>query len=126
MGRDAGSLVVGTANAVLQGDIVGTVFQGDSQTQAAQAGLDGYNQSQKALARGAQLIVGEYTPYYVKSSGLLQYALGASAQTVQRVDIAAGVGVDAGTIGLDDSVDGTRQGSLILDSDMLNLSLIHI
>ena len=120
VGRDAGSLVVGTANAVLQGDIVGTVFQGDSQTQAAQAGLDGYNQSQKALARGAQLIVGEYTPYYVKSSGLLQYALGASAQTVQRVDIAAGVGVDAGTIGLDDSVDGTRQGSLILDSDMLN------
>ncbi|MDR0280255.1 MAG: filamentous hemagglutinin family protein [Paucimonas sp.] len=120
VGRDAGSLVVGTGNAVLQGDIVGTVFQGDSQTQAAQAGLDGYNQSQKAVARGAQLIVGEYTPYYVKSSGLLQYALGASAQTVQRVDIAAGIGVDAGTIGLDDSVDATRQGTLSLDSDLLN------
>ncbi|KAI3488932.1 hypothetical protein L1887_46962 [Cichorium endivia] len=95
-------------------------FQGDSQTQAAQAGLDGYNQSQKAVARGAQLIVGEYTPYYVKSSGLLQYALGASAQTVQRVDIASGLGVDAGTIGLEDSVDGTRQGTLSLDSDLLN------
>ena len=120
VGRDAGSLVVGTSNAVLQGDIVGTVFQGDGQTQAAQAGLDGYNQSQKAVARGAQLIVGEYTPYYVKSSGLLQYALGASAQTVQRVSIAAGTGLDAGAIDLNDSVDGTRQGSLSLDSDLLN------
>ncbi|MHA6192881.1 filamentous hemagglutinin family protein [Pseudomonas wadenswilerensis] len=120
VGRDAGSLVVGTANAVLQGDIVGTVFQGDSQTQAAQAGLDGYNQSQKAVARGAQLIVGEYTPYYVKSSGLLQYALGASAQTVQRVSIASGGGLDASAIGLGDSIDGTRQGSLSLDSDLLN------
>ncbi|MCQ9616634.1 filamentous hemagglutinin N-terminal domain-containing protein [Paenalcaligenes niemegkensis] len=62
VGRDAGRLIIGTRNAVLEGDIVGDTYQGDRQNKAAQAGLDGYYQSQNAVARGAQLIVGTYTP----------------------------------------------------------------
>ena len=37
--------VIGTRNAVLEGEIVGDTYQGDRQTEAAQAGLDGYYQS---------------------------------------------------------------------------------
>ncbi len=50
VGRDAGSLVIGTRNAVLEGQIVGDTFQGDRQVQRPQVGLDGYNQSQNAVA----------------------------------------------------------------------------
>jgi len=83
VGRDAGRLVVSTASAVLEGQVVGDTYQGERQTQAAQKGLDGYLQSQKAVARGAQFVVGSYVPYYVKDSATLQYALGADAGTVK-------------------------------------------
>ncbi|NDM57936.1 hypothetical protein, partial [Klebsiella pneumoniae] len=63
VGRDAGSLVIGSANAPLDGQVVGDTYRGERQTEAPQAGLDGYNQSQNAVARGAQLGVGRYTPY---------------------------------------------------------------
>jgi len=85
VGRDAGRLVVSTASAVLEGQVVGDTYQGERQTQAAQKGLDGYLQSQKAVARGAQFVVGSYVPYYVKDSATLQYALGADAGTVKNV-----------------------------------------
>lgn len=62
VGRDAGSLVIGSANARLDGQVVGDTYRGERQTEAPQAGLDGYNQSQNAVARGAQLVVGRYTP----------------------------------------------------------------
>ncbi|MGP1666824.1 MAG: hypothetical protein ACTS5I_13115, partial [Rhodanobacter sp.] len=39
VGRDAGRLIVGTRNAVLEGGIVGDTYQGARQTEAAQAGL---------------------------------------------------------------------------------------
>lgn len=90
VGRDAGSLVIGSANARLDGQVVGDTYRGERQTEAPQAGLDGYNQSQNAVARGAQLVVGRYTPYYVKSSGLLEYALGADAGSLKQVVIGAG------------------------------------
>lgn len=62
VGRDAGSLVIGSANARLDGQVVGDTYRGERQTEAPQAGLDGYNQSQNAVARGAQMVVGRYTP----------------------------------------------------------------
>ena len=62
VGRDAGTLVIGTRNAVLEGTLASDTYQGERQTRGAQAGLDGYSQSQKAVARGAQLVVGSYTP----------------------------------------------------------------
>lgn len=120
VGRDAGRLIVGTANAVLEGQLVGDTYQGESQTQAAQQGLDGYYQSQKAVARGAQLIVGSYTPYYVKDSGTLQYALGANANTVKNVILGTGQDSIANALELDTALPEERNGTLYLDSDQLN------
>ncbi|MDP1045049.1 hypothetical protein Q6332_28740, partial [Klebsiella pneumoniae] len=50
VGRDAGKLVVGTSSAVLEGQVISDVFQVDRQTQAPNFNLDGYQQSQKAMA----------------------------------------------------------------------------
>lgn len=120
VGRDAGRLVVGTANAVLEGQLVGDTYQGERQTQAAQQDLDGYHQSQKTVARGAQLIVGTYTPYYVKDSGTLQYALGANANTVKNVILGNAADSIAAGLELDTALPEDRQGTLYLDSDQLN------
>ncbi|QHI97393.1 filamentous hemagglutinin N-terminal domain-containing protein [Xylophilus rhododendri] len=61
VGRDAGQLIVATRSAVLEGDIVSTVYQGARQTDKADATLDGYTQSQDAAPLAAQLILGSYT-----------------------------------------------------------------
>ena len=53
VGRDAGQLVIATANAVLDGQMIGEVYQGERQNQAPKPVLDGYQQSQTALARRA-------------------------------------------------------------------------
>ncbi|MGV5310560.1 filamentous hemagglutinin family protein [Pseudomonas aeruginosa] len=119
VGRDAGSLVIGSANARLDGQVVGDTYRGERQTEAPQAGLDGYNQSQNAVARGAQMVVGRYTPYYVKSSGLLEYALGADAGSLKQVVIGAGEAA-AEEPTLDAPVADERQGRLSLDSELLN------
>ncbi|WP_208227045.1 filamentous hemagglutinin N-terminal domain-containing protein [Brenneria izadpanahii] len=120
VGRDAGTLVIGTKNAVLEGEIAGDTYQGERQTQAAQAGLDGYSQSQKAAARGAQLVVGQYTPYYVKDSGTLQYGLTATSGAVQSVVLSAEVAAIAADLALDGELPEERQGALYLDTDLLN------
>ncbi|MBB32004.1 MAG: hemagglutinin [Gemmatimonadetes bacterium] len=120
VGRDAGKLIIGTANAVLEGQLVGDTYQGERQTEAAQAGLDGYHQSQNAVARGAQLIVGTYTPYYVKDSGTLQYALGANANTVKNVILGTAHESIANALELDTALPEDRQGTLYLDNDQLN------
>ena len=101
VGRDAGTLVVSTRQATLEGDLVGEVYQGDRQDQAPQAGLDGYYQSQKAIARRAQLVVGQYIPYYLEDEGRLGYQFN---PTVDRVQI-GGAATD---------------GALMLNADWLN------
>ncbi|MCK6190603.1 filamentous haemagglutinin family protein [Pseudomonas sp. EYE_354] len=117
VGRDAGKLVVGTTSAVLEGQVVSDVFQGDRQTQAPNINLDGYQQSQKAMAQRAQLIIGGYTPVYNKSTGTLRYAL---------TGIADEVLIDRNTQKIADGLDLTtalpadRQGKMVLDSDQLN------
>jgi filamentous hemagglutinin family protein len=120
VGRDAGTLVIGTRNAVLEGTLASDTFQGDRQTRAAQAGLDGYQQSQKAVARGGQLVVGSYVPFYVKESGSLEYALGATADTLKNVTIGEGAAGVANGIGLDGDLPADRQGTLYLDSHQLS------
>src|SRR3546814_446542 len=59
VGRDAGRLIISTTNAVLEGELVGDTYQGDRQTQAAQAGLDGYYQAQdrKSVVSGKSVSV---------------------------------------------------------------------
>jgi filamentous hemagglutinin family protein len=119
-GRDAGVLVIGTKSAVLEGEIAGDTFQGSRQTQAAQAALDGYNQSQQAVARRGQLVVGSYVPYYVKSSGSWVYGLSANADTPQNVVIAEEARKIAAGLGLDGVLPDDRGTTLYLDSAQLS------
>ncbi|NMG64162.1 filamentous hemagglutinin N-terminal domain-containing protein [Azoarcus indigens] len=116
VGRDAGKLVVATRSAVLEGDIRGDVYQGSAQTSAAQAGLDGYYQSQTAVARAGQLIVGNYLPIYDADQGLLRHALSAVADVVE-LGVAEAL---ADGIALDDAVATAREGRLLLASDSLS------
>ncbi|WP_308580948.1 filamentous haemagglutinin family protein [uncultured Pseudomonas sp.] len=117
VGRDAGKLVVGTTSAVLEGQVVSDVFQGTRQIQAPNIDLDGYQQSQKAMAQRAQLIIGGYTPVYNKTTGTLRYALSGNADQVL---------IDSNTQKIAEGLDLTtalpadRQGQIVLDSDQLN------
>ena len=117
VGRDAGKLVIGTSNAVLEGQLVSEVFKGDRQTQAPNINLDGYQQSHKAAAQRAQLIIGNYTPIYNKTSGTLRYALSPS---VDKVLIEANQQKIADGLDLATALPANRQGQLVLDSDQLN------
>ena len=117
VGRDAGKLVIGTPRAVLEGQVVSDAFQGTRQTQAPNINLDGYQQSQKAMAQRAQLIIGGYTPVYTTTTGTLRYALTGNADQVL---------IDSNTQKIADGLDLTtalpagRQGTMVLDSDQLN------
>jgi len=119
VGRDAGKLVVATSNAVLEGDIVSDVYQGARQTQAAEAGLDGYYQSQRAVARRGQLIVGQYTPIFDADEGLLRYKLSPLIDRVALADVNERI---ADALQLNDPVTEDRQGALVLDTGLLNES----
>ncbi|KAA8562418.1 Heme/hemopexin-binding protein [Pseudomonas extremaustralis] len=117
VGRDAGKLVVGTTSAVLEGQLISDVFQGDRQTQAPNLNLDGYQQSQKAMAQRAQLIIGGYTPVYNKTTGTLRYALNGTAAEVL---IDSNTQKIAEGLDLSTALPADRQGKLVLDSDQLN------
>ncbi|SFW14020.1 filamentous hemagglutinin family protein [Pseudomonas sp. NFACC04-2] len=117
VGRDAGKLVVSTRNAVLEGQIIGEVYQGERQTQAPNLNLDGYQQSQNAVARRAQLWVGSYTPIYDKTSGVINSGLNPTFDqvTVGKVTDKIAAGLD-----LTSAVGSDRQGKLVLDNALLN------
>lgn len=117
VGRDAGQLLVSTVNAVLGGQLLGEVFQGERQTQAPRAVIDGYEQSQTALARRAQLIVGSYLPSYQAASGGLRYTLNPLLDQV----LIGGEGRDEeSTEELNGAVAQDRQGKLLLNAGQLN------
>ncbi|BBP59049.1 hypothetical protein PHLH4_26390 [Pseudomonas sp. St316] len=117
VGRDAGKLVVSTRNAVLEGQIVGEVYQGERQTQAPNLNLDGYQQSQNAVARRAQLWVGSYTPIYDKTSGVINSGLN---PTFDQVTIGEVTDKIAAGLDLTSVVGSDRQGKLVLDNALLN------
>ncbi|AZC26918.1 filamentous haemagglutinin family protein [Pseudomonas sessilinigenes] len=117
VGRDAGKLVIGTGSAVLEGQLLSDVYKGDRQTQVPNVNLDGYQQSHKAAAQRAQLIIGNYTPIYNKANGTLRYAL---TPTVDQVLIAANQQKIADGLDLGSALPADRQGRLVLDSDQLN------
>ncbi|TKJ71361.1 hemagglutinin [Pseudomonas koreensis] len=117
VGRDAGQLVVATANAVLDGQMIGEVYQGERQNQAAKPVLDGYEQSQTALARRAQLIVGSYDPTYVAAASGLLYSLN---PTLDQVQIGGERPVAGSDLDLGGAVSDARKGKLYLDNDQLN------
>ncbi|VFR94773.1 Filamentous haemagglutinin family outer membrane protein associated with VreARI signalling system [plant metagenome] len=120
VGRDAGALVMSTKNAVLEGQLIGETYQGARQTGAPQAGVDGYQQSHTAQARGGQLVVGSYLPFYGQANKELKYVLNASANTVQEVLLGANPDRIAQGIDLTEALPADRQGKLILDTAQLN------
>ncbi|WP_339473253.1 filamentous hemagglutinin family protein [Pseudomonas fluorescens] len=117
VGRDAGQLVIGTRNALVEGQIVGEVFQGERQTQAPRAVIDGYEQSQTARARRAQLVVGQYDPAWSATAGGLQYVL---EPMLDQVHIGGVRDAAQAAPGLTDAVAQARAGQLFLDSDLIN------
>ncbi|WP_434700588.1 filamentous haemagglutinin family protein [Pseudomonas sp. D1-1] len=117
VGRDAGKLVVSTRNAVLEGQIVGEVYQGERQTQAPNLNLDGYKQSQNAVARRAQLWVGSYSPIYDKTSGVINSGLN---PTFDQVTVGKVADKLAAMLDLTSVVGTDRQGKLVLDNALLN------
>ncbi|VVN32602.1 filamentous haemagglutinin family protein [Pseudomonas fluorescens] len=117
VGRDAGQLVIATANAVLDGQMIGEVYQGERQNQAAKPVLDGYEQSQTALARRAQLIVGSYDPTYVAAASGLLYSLN---PTLDQVQIGGERPLAGSDLDLAGAVSDARKGTLYLDNDQLN------
>ncbi|KRC70126.1 hemagglutinin [Achromobacter sp. Root83] len=120
VGRDAGRVLISTKSAVLEGELVGQTFQGDRQSSAPQAGLDGYQQSQRAAARGAQLVVGVYRPFYVKATGALQYVLGPNDDTVEQVVLSDRAAAIAAGLDLNTALPEDRVGILHLDTARLN------
>ncbi|MGV8866542.1 MAG: filamentous hemagglutinin family protein [Janthinobacterium svalbardensis] len=117
VGRDAGKLVIATGSAVLEGGIAGEVFQGERQTQAPQALLDGYQQSQLAAAQRGQLIVGQYQPMFDKRTGVLQHALSAVMDEVRLTRVQDGIAAGLDVTG---ALASERQGKLLLDTTLLN------
>ena len=117
VGRDAGKLVIATGSAVLEGGIAGEVFQGERQTQAPQALLDGYQQSQLAAAQRGQLIVGQYQPMFDKRTGVLQHALSAVMDEVRLTRVQDGIAAGLAVAG---ALAPERQGKLLLDTTLLN------
>lgn len=117
VGRDAGQLVIATGNAVLNGQMLGEAYQGERQTQTPRAALDGYEQSQTAVAKRGQLIVGSYDPAYVASAGSLLYGLN---PTFDQVQIGGEKPVDGNDQNLLAAVSEVRKGKLFLDAGQLN------
>ena len=119
VGRDAGTLVVSTRNAVLDGDLVSDTYQGDRQTRAPVAGQDGYSQSHRNAARAAQFVVGSYKPYYDTAGNFLRYQLGATG-TAAEVAVGKGLGQRSAGLDLTDALPADLRGKLTLDADRLN------
>ncbi|MCX5591774.1 filamentous haemagglutinin family protein [Alcaligenes endophyticus] len=120
LGRDAGTLVVSTRSAVLEGEVVGHTYEGLLQTLAPLHGRDGYQQSHRAQARGAALVVGSYSAYFSHATKTLKNVLGSNEQTAAQVVIQSSVETIASQLGLDAPLDPERLGTVWLDAEQLN------
>ncbi|WP_317202431.1 filamentous hemagglutinin N-terminal domain-containing protein, partial [Janthinobacterium sp.] len=115
VGRDAGRVVVATGAAVLEGGIDASVFQGERQQRARDAGADGYRQAQTAAARAGQLVLGALRPVYDSASGMLR-----DSPTAQVERIRVGKAPAAAAPGLADALAPALAGNIALDADWLN------
>ena len=117
VGRDAGRLVIATDSAVLEGKLSTEVFQGGRQTQAAQANVDAYYQSQNAVARRGQLIIGQYLPFYDTTAGVLRFGLTPKTSQVTLSDQVAAL---ADSLALGTALPADRLNTVFLDSNNIN------
>ena len=120
VGRDAGTLMVSTDSAVLEGDIITEVFQGDRQVNRPQTNLDGYNQSQTAAARRARLMLGDYLLAYDADTGVLSYSPANLAAVDGSIVFGTGQASLADALGLGVALPEDRVNTLYLDSEALN------
>ncbi|SAI30975.1 Filamentous haemagglutinin family outer membrane protein [Bordetella ansorpii] len=120
MGRDAGTLVVSTASAVLEGRLVGETFQGTRQTEAPLPEAEGYGQSHRAQSRRGQLIVGDWRYMYDTRSRLMLPVLSATSQNIGTVVVDRDVAALAQSLDLQAALPDDRKGVLHLDTALLD------
>jgi filamentous hemagglutinin family protein len=105
-GRDAGSLIVDAPTAVIEGDILATVYNGPQQIRGRDA-VDGYDQAQTAVAKAGTLSFGQY------GIGGLNGANDTDIQIGNIADITGGM-ADS------DALPADRIGTTWLDASRLN------
>ncbi|GJG96816.1 filamentous haemagglutinin family protein [Cupriavidus pauculus] len=116
VGRDAGRVVVGTGSAVLEGAIESAVYQGPRQSQARDATLDGYRQSQIAAPLAGELVIGSIRPIYDTASGMLRDS---PTAVVKQVEIGTAERIAQG-LGLDGAMSEASAGHIALDAGWFN------
>ncbi|MNJ94560.1 Heme/hemopexin-binding protein precursor [compost metagenome] len=107
VGRDAGNLIVSAPTAVLEGELVSKVYQGEQQTRVRDAVSDGYKQAQTAVAKGATVSLGQYTA--PGRTGLFD----SDVKLGDVTEVTAGMNAS-------DALDPARVGTVWLDSQYIN------
>ncbi len=100
-GRDAGRLIVSAPTAILEGDIVAEVYNGDRQNRARAQGLDGYNQAQNSVARAGQLLLGKYGLLGLSGGFDSEVRIGDIEDVASDLERDAELGERLGTVWLD-------------------------
>lgn len=117
VGRDAGRLTVSAPTAVLEGDIVADVFNGEQQGRVRDELDDGYRQAQTAVARAGTLA-------YERTS-----AMGANGAFDTQVSIGEVANIADAWSGAEDVMPEDRVGTVLLDAARLSdarLGGLHI
>ncbi len=120
LGRDAGRLIISTKNAVLDGEIINAIYVGEKQNTKHNIHFLDLARSYQSVPRKGQLILGTYTPYYVKKSGALLYELNASENTAREVVITDRVMSSSETSALETQSDADPEGVVYLSAAQLN------
>jgi len=100
-GRDAGQLIVSAPTAILEGDIVAEVYNGERQNRARAQGLDGYNQAQNSVARAGQLLLGKYGLLGLSGGFDSDVRVGDVEDVASELERGAELGERLGTVWLD-------------------------
>ena len=100
-GRDAGQLIVSAPTAILEGDIVAEVYNGERQTRARAQGLDGYSQAQNSVARAGQLLLGKYGLLGLSGGFDTDVRIGDIEDVATELERGAELGERLGTVWLD-------------------------
>ena len=100
-GRDAGQLIVSAPTAILEGDLVAEVYNGDRQTRARAQGLDGYSQAQNSVARAGQLLLGKYGLLGLSGGFDSDVRIGDIEDVATELERGAELGERLGTVWLD-------------------------
>jgi filamentous hemagglutinin family protein len=107
VGRDAGQLIVNASTAVLEGDILATVYNGPLQDRVRDDVADNYLQAQTAVAKPGSVSFGQYGP------GGLVGVNNTDIQIGNIADVTGGMADDA-------ALSTDRIGTTWLDAGRLN------